>query len=78
MSENIVLYELTTKGLAGIHTDVLEITSKGVNHTNRGLASSIVKGIHLFPMTRSHQLRSLSYCLVYNMILLYQQHQGKK
>lgn len=42
MSENIVLYELTTKGLAGIHTDVLEITSKGVNHTNRGLASSIV------------------------------------
>jgi hypothetical protein len=43
MSDDTVLYELTTKGLAGIHTDVLEITSKGVNYTNRGLASSLAK-----------------------------------
>jgi hypothetical protein len=49
MSNELVLLELSTKGLVGIHVDVINITSKGVIKTNRGAFSLLSKGDIFIP-----------------------------
>ena len=44
MNEDAILYELSTKSPIGfLHKEVIQITSKGINYTNTGLASAVAK-----------------------------------
>ena len=44
MNEDNILYELTTRSAVGfLHKEVIQITEKGINYTNTGLASAVAK-----------------------------------
>ena len=44
MNEDNILYELSTRSPVGfLHKEVIQITSKGINYTNSGLASAVAK-----------------------------------
>ena len=44
MSEDNILYELSTRSPVGfLHKELIQITEKGVNYTNTGLASAVAK-----------------------------------
>ena len=44
MNEDNILYELSTRSpVSFLHKEVIQITSKGINYTNSGLASAVAK-----------------------------------